>query len=448
MSTASPGSSSSAVIGIALLGGPLTGAMLRDLRLANDLARRGYPVHLFWAMDLNRTAHIDPAIEQHWLFHGARLVGWPPALSEALGRLSSRIANDKSRANFLQDRSNLYDRVLRRLTGLLCDGVQSRPAIVQRYARKLQQLGITHLCSGLGMLGMWGTAACQLLSHPPRHLISFQGHELYLEYARRLKREPELKQQLRAAVLGADYPAIAVSEPYRQIVCADMDLTPEQVVAIPPGVELPPEMDRTAARAQLKQFYPDLQPEAPLLTYIGRQDAEKGIDLLLYAAAILRQRGLRFQLAVCGSSLFGQDYRHAMEYVARSLNIKLLRDKQVTGARWTNLLAGSHVVIYPSIIRETFGMVPVEALAHGTPAVVPDLGGAATVIEAEGHVAGLRFRPWDSGDLAQQLATLLENPQQYETLRQAARTVAAHYSVQRQGERVLDHLQLPHQAQR
>ena len=42
------------VLGFVIVGGPLVGAQVRDLRLANELSRRGYPVHVWWAFDQDR----------------------------------------------------------------------------------------------------------------------------------------------------------------------------------------------------------------------------------------------------------------------------------------------------------------------------------------------------------------------------------------------------------
>ena len=39
------------VFGCLLFGGPLSGALIRDVRLANELSARGFEVHVWWAMD-------------------------------------------------------------------------------------------------------------------------------------------------------------------------------------------------------------------------------------------------------------------------------------------------------------------------------------------------------------------------------------------------------------
>lgn len=87
-------------------------------------------------------------------------------------------------------------------------------------------------------------------------------------------------------------------------------------------------------------------------------------------------------------------------------------------------------------------MVAVEAMAHKTPAIVPDYGGIASAIEANGAVGGLRFRSWDSADLAEQIQRLLTDDTLYRRLSEAGPRVAAHFSVQKLADRILDHLSL------
>src|SRR4249920_448511 len=65
----------SPAFGFILVGGALTGAQVRDVRLANELVRRGYPVHVWWAFDWPRDGRLDPAIEQRWLFSSPRYSG-------------------------------------------------------------------------------------------------------------------------------------------------------------------------------------------------------------------------------------------------------------------------------------------------------------------------------------------------------------------------------------
>jgi glycosyltransferase involved in cell wall biosynthesis len=109
----------------------------------------------------------------------------------------------------------------------------------------------------------------------------------------------------------------------------------------------------------------------------------------------------------------------------------------------TALFSLSRCVVYPSIHREPFGMVPVEAQAHGTPAIVPDLGGVADTIRANGELGGLHFKTWNSGDLAEKIAALFDDAALHARLAQAGPRVAEYYSVKNLADRVLRHIGLP-----
>lgn len=88
-------------------------------------------------------------------------------------------------------------------------------------------------------------------------------------------------------------------------------------------------------------------------------------------------------------------------------------------------------------------MVPVEAMAQGTPVIVPDVGGIAGVVSAAGTEGGLRFGCWDSGSLATRIEQLLSDEECHSRLSSGALAVAEHFSVAKLGERVLAHLDLP-----
>jgi glycosyltransferase involved in cell wall biosynthesis len=71
----------------------------------------------------------------------------------------------------------------------------------------------------------------------------------------------------------------------------------------------------------------------------------------------------------------------------------------------------------------------------------------AHVIEAPGHAAGLRFKAWDSGDLAATIRRLIDEPALWQQLSEAGPSVAEHYSVSNLADRVLRHLALRRDAE-
>ncbi|MEE9211650.1 MAG: glycosyltransferase family 4 protein [Phycisphaeraceae bacterium] len=445
------------VFGFILLGGPLSGALVRDVRLANELAQRGYPVHVWWVMERRRSAQLHQSITERWLFNGmrylrlvnsrgrtgSRLLTVTRPILDALGRLISRTFSDKRRSHFLQRRPWVLQRIMGDLLLHVCDGIDRDPQLIRRFARQLDDAGVTHLLPMLAALCPWADAAAKRMRQPAGFLVTFQGYELYANYARALGCERPLYDRFIELVDRSDWPAVAVSPDYVDRVVNDIGVARDKIQAIPPGVPIPPPLTRDEAKRQIATAFKTYRPDLPLLTFVGRCDTEKGIDLLLYATAILRQRGIDVQLAICGPTLFGTEYRHVCRQIAENLRCPVFWHRHIADEQRAALFAASDCVVYPSIHREPFGMVPVEAMSYGTPAVVPDYGGVAGVIEAEGKIAGVRFRVWDSGDLADQIQSLLQDRTRWQQLADAAPHVARYYSVANLADRILAHLNLP-----
>lgn len=428
-------------LGYILIGGPLVGSRVRDVFLANELCQRGAASHVWWAMDWTRDTPLLPEIGQHWLFHSVRnAANLHGPSAEALGRLITKLASDARRTRLLQKRAWFLRRQMRHLVERVCQGVETDPGLLRRFARQMDGTGVEHLFPNLAIFAPYVEAARRLAKAKVRYTVTFQGYELYSRYAREIGLEKVLFQRLRDAVEASDTPAVAVSEDYRQRVHDDIGVPLDRLVVIPPGIPEEPRLDAARAQAIVAQAFPERDASLPLISYVGRQDSEKGIDLLLYAAKLLRQRPETppFQLAVAGGTAFGGEYATVLRHLADQLSLPVLWHGSLTLEQRTALYQVSHATVYPSVHREPFGMVPVECMRLGTPAVVSDTGGVAELVQAGGVHGGLTFRSWDSADLATQLGRLLAEPGLRAKLSQAAPSVAARYSVARLGDRTLN----------
>jgi glycosyltransferase involved in cell wall biosynthesis len=434
------------VFGFILFGGPRSGALVRDCRLANELAGRGFTVHVWWAMDRSQQVPLDARIHQHWLFNGLRfLTPVGGGLLDRLGRLAATWLPARKRDRFSQKRGGLVQRMMGRLLTLVAEGPDGDPAVLRRFAREVEAAGVTHMLPMLAMFAAWPLAARPLQTNPPRLLVTFQGYELYINYARAAGLEQKVYERLRGFAEQADFQSIAVSADYADRIEADIGVPRDRMTAIPPGIPTQCEMDRATGRAWLSEHRGRLAKlrDEPIILYFGRRDKEKGVDLLLYAAKLLQARGVRYQLVIAGPSLFGHNYSNVCRQIARDLRLPMKNLNDVDDQTRAALFASAHCLVYPSIHREPFGMVPVEALAYGTPAVVPDYGGVADAIRAGEKTGGLHFRVWDSGGLADQLQRMLEDEALWQQFSSNGPAIAEHYSVPRLADRVLDHLKLP-----
>ena len=431
------------VFGFVLMGGAVSGALVRDVRLANALSDRGYRVYVWWAMDRSRSVQLNPEIKQQWLFHGTRFLGrHGREIKDGFGRLLNARFDDLKRSHFAQKRPIVVRHLLQGMIREVCDGVERDQSLIRRFADELAAAGVTHLLPTLELLCSWAAAAAPLVGPSMRYVVTFQGYELYANYARAMNCEDQLYARLAEVVAGSAWPAIAVSPQYRDRIVEDIGVPAGKIAAIPPGVPMSQPVDRERMRDYVAAYFPAYRPQTPLITYLGRRDTEKGIDLLLYAARILRERGLDFQIAVCGPTAFGGEYEIVCRQIAENLRCPVLWQSWIPDELRTALFAASRAVVYPSIHGEPFGMVPVEALALGTPAIVPDHGGVSGAIRSDRDEGGLTFRAWDSGDLAHRIEQLLVDDLLWNRLSAAGPRVAQYYSIDAMTDRVLNHLDL------
>jgi len=121
---------------------------------------------------------------------------------------------------------------------------------------------------------------------------------------------------------------------------------------------------QAAARAQL-----GLSPQVPVVAYVGRLVREKGIFTLLQAFGALRRKGKPGFLLLTGNAA-GDEVKTLHELAAReSLSPSDWRVQPSTREPEV-IYRAADLVVVPSEAEESFGLVPLEALACGTMAIV------------------------------------------------------------------------------
>jgi len=315
--------------------------------------------------------------------------------------------------------------------------------LVRRLERLLLRDRVTHLLAGMGLLAGLTEAVAARGRHPFRTHITIQGDDLFLHYARDAAARARATARLAELVRGAEIPAVAVSRAYAQEMEELLGLPRGQLGVLHPGLELAPEAAPAAARATVAALLPGFDPARPLVTFLGRTDSEKGVDLLLYALRILQARGLRPRIAIAGIPSFGADYEQACRRMARQMELPAEFIGPVSEPQRDALFVCSRCVVYPAIHTESFGMVAAEALAQGTPAVVPRRGGLVEAVSDGESAGGLLFEPWDSADLARQIETLLTDAALHARLAAAAPGLARRFDIEAIADRLLGQLGLP-----
>jgi glycosyltransferase involved in cell wall biosynthesis len=422
---------------LAFTSGSYEGAIVRDMRLANSLHRRGFKVVIYWAMETNRGL-VDPAIQQTYFLRGARYLRSKPSVwMERLGRLGE-IYPQQRRRRFLQQHPDVVASSLANFVASMCDAPADLGPII-RLEKLMVRDGVTHLLPTFVMACPLALAVKQRGRHAFEYLATFQGEEIFANYAQNRGRLDDYYATLRRCVAGSPWPAIAVSDDYAIRLREDAGIDPARMKTIYPGIELPA-IGKKPDFSVLLEKLPGLSPALPIVTYMGRQDSEKGIDLLLYASRILKDRGTDFQLVICGGSSFGWEYQNVCREIAKHLRLAIYWKRRVTDEFRAALYAHSRCVVYPSIHREPFGMVAAETMSHGTPVIVPDLGGITESIRDGQREGGLRFKVWDTHDLADQMERMLKDNELHSTLAGNARAVAEKFSVEKMTDQVLEHM--------
>jgi glycosyltransferase involved in cell wall biosynthesis len=92
---------------------------------------------------------------------------------------------------------------------------------------------------------------------------------------------------------------------------------------------------------------------------------------------------------------------------------------QVSSARCSELVSRARAVVLPSICEETFGLVAVEAMAAGVPAIAAGHGSFVELITP--GVDGVLFWPGDPAALMLALADVAAHPERYEAYGHEAR---------------------------
>lgn len=147
---------------------------------------------------------------------------------------------------------------------------------------------------------------------------------------------------------------------------------------------------------------------APYVLFAGRLDAIKGAQTL--AAAFRRQSAVR--LVVAGNGPLEEEVR---AQAADLPHVELVGWK--SGPELERLFRRALAVVAPSVGHESFGLVPIEAIARGVPAIVRDFGALGELAAQSDAIIG-----YDGDDeLVAALDALVRSPQQRAALSDVGR---------------------------
>lgn len=199
------------------------------------------------------------------------------------------------------------------------------------------------------------------------------------------------------------------------------------ISVIPTGVSMPRPTDRTAVREEL-----GISPSTRVVLYAGRIAKEKNLGVLLESIAQARRQDARLELFLVGDGPARSEFASMARELGIGDHVRFVG--AVPRAQVDRFYAAADVFAFASM-TETQGLVVLEAMSHGLPALVVQGGGAGeAVVDGEnGYV--LRNEP---DDFARGIGHTLANEDAYRRLSERARETARRSSVAATTDRVLD----------
>ncbi|MHB8351867.1 MAG: glycosyltransferase family 4 protein, partial [Thermoplasmata archaeon] len=189
--------------------------------------------------------------------------------------------------------------------------------------------------------------------------------------------------------LDAAEAVIAVSQHLKEQLIRRYHVPAEKIRVIYNAVRPPEWIGRLATRA-------------PVVLYLGRLAAMKGVDTFLRAGARVLRQLSDVVLVVAGE---GPEYPRLLMLAAHlGIGDQVLFLGKISEEERSALLARTSVFVLPSVV-EPFGIAALEAMAAGVPTIVSKTSGIVEVAEA---VFAVDF--WDIDEFASRIAELLQYP--------------------------------------
>ena len=200
----------------------------------------------------------------------------------------------------------------------------------------------------------------------------------------------------------------------------------ERVRIVTPGVEHA--YFAPGDRAQARRAA-GLDPDGPLLLFVGRIQPLKGAPVAVEALARLRATHPRARLVVVGGPSGPRGRSHLAELRVLVDRLGLGGSVHFVDPQPHELLSSYYraadVCVVPSR-SESFGLVALEAAACGTPVVAAAVGGLTTLVDH--GVTGYLVDPVTPGGVARAAAAVLDDPVHAASLARAGAVRARRYT--------------------
>lgn len=226
---------------------------------------------------------------------------------------------------------------------------------------------------------------------------------------------------------------VALTEHMRNDLVSFLGVQREKTLALPNGVDLQRFSNgctREAARQQL-----GLASEARIIVYTGQLFGEKGVDVLVRAATLLKN----VTVVIVGGDAADKDRLRRLKQEAGAHNVTLL--DYVPPTKVTPYLKAANVLILPhsaKVSESAKYTCPVklfEYMAAGVPIVASDLPSIREVIRHGEN--GWLVKPDDANALAEGIHSILDNHELAQRLAHQATRDVGSYTWERRASEIL-----------
>jgi glycosyltransferase involved in cell wall biosynthesis len=178
----------------------------------------------------------------------------------------------------------------------------------------------------------------------------------------------------RIAVGHADV-IVVLSEYSRGIVLARHPSAAGRVVLVRGGVDYDAFANGDGAATRVEYGIPG---DRPFVLTVRRLEPRMGVEELLRAVGILRDKGVEVTVGVAGTGASGPSLEQLAHRLGLNQHVRFFG--RVPDADLPGLYAAADLFVLPTVAYEGFGMSTVEALAAGTPVVGTPVGATPEIL--------------------------------------------------------------------
>lgn len=233
--------------------------------------------------------------------------------------------------------------------------------------------------------------------------------------------EPHLREEGEREVLASSDLIIASTEKEKQDLVELYSAPGDKIAVIPSGVDM--EMFHPLPKDKARSIL--CMDSAKVLLYVGRIEAEKGIELLIEAASLIKT-GHKIEVHIVGGGKEEKEKIDSLKQQCRKLGIGPISHFQeaVDQGRLPLYYSAADLCVLPSRY-ETFSLVALEALACGIPVIASKVGIMAETIKTH---AGILLEEPSAEKLASILCRVLDDSELLKEMAACAREAVQNLS--------------------